>query len=131
MRFLLIGGAILATLAESASAQQFTVQQPSLSSFSVGTAVSMPDRGRAVIGGVSRAGSSRSTYGRLRSGTNTGVFAQHSSASAHVTIHDFAEMDHRTLSATPPRPRDDAVNLPINAAHAYNVLQSRAITRRP
>jgi len=131
MRTLLSGTTLVLTIAGSASAQQFTVQQPSLSSFSVGTTVSVPDRGRALMGGVSRAGSSRSTYGPLRSGTNTGVFAQHSGASAHVTIHDFAEMDRRALSASPPRPRDDAVPLNANATHAYHVLQSRAATRRP
>lgn len=129
MRKLLFCSAILITVSRGAAAQQFTVQQPALHNFSVGTTVSVPDRGRALIGGISRAGSSRTTYGPLRSGTNTGVFAQHSGASAHVTVHDFAELDRRALGIATSSKRDDTAQLSGNASHAYRVLQSRS--RKP
>jgi hypothetical protein len=90
-------GLALMFSATVASAQNFTVQQPVFSNFSVGTTVSVPDRGGAYLGGVSRAGSSRRSFGPLRSGSSFGLFRDHSGLSSHVTIHDMHEMDRLLL----------------------------------
>ena len=90
-------GAALMLSAPAASAQNLTVQQPVFTNFSVATTVSVPDRGGAFIGGVSRAGSSRKSFGPLRSGSSFGLFRNHSGLSTHVTIHDMHEMDQLLL----------------------------------
>ena len=53
-----------------ANAQQIAVQQPVVSTNSVRTTVSVPDRGSALLGGVGSAQSGRSSYGPLRSGSS-------------------------------------------------------------
>lgn len=83
----------------SVQAQQFTVQQPVFREFTAGTTVSVPDRGRAFIGGVSRGVTGRTTTGPFRSGSGTGFEYENSSVSAHVWIHDFEELDRQALEA--------------------------------
>ncbi|MBT4866614.1 MAG: hypothetical protein HON53_16040 [Planctomycetaceae bacterium] len=123
-------GLVLVLSATTASAQNLTVQQPVFRNFSVGTTVSVPDRGGAYLGGVSRAGSSRRSFGPLRSGSSFGLFRENSAASAHVTIHDMRAMDefllgqaergsvgrYRTTRSGP-------------AANAYSSLTNRRGTR--
>ena len=116
----------LAAFSDAVSAQNGTVQQPVFRRFSVGTTVSVPDRGGAFLGRVARAAESRSRFGPLRSGTSTGLFREHFGASAHVRIHDLRETDQRLLrqgvrSARIPTGRP----LPGNAEHAYRSLLSR------
>lgn len=119
--------------------QQLTVQQPSFETFSGATTVSVPDRGRTVIGGVSRGASGTSNYGPFRSGINSGRAFSGSSVSAHVRIHDFAEMDRQILdSASDQRTLRHAngsggndIRLADHSEHAYQVLRngSAASTR--
>jgi hypothetical protein len=91
-------GFACATLMARAASAQVTVQQPVVDRFSVGTTVSVPDRGRAYLGGVKSAGDSRAQYGfgPLR-GSNVGQFRSASSSSVSVFIHDFDEMDRQLL----------------------------------
>ena len=122
----LIVPTLLVGLPGIASAQNITVQQPVIRNFSVGTVVSVPDRGRAHLGSVSRAGESRSSYGPLRSGTSIGLFRNHAGVSTHVWIHDLRAMDEQILrrkrrSARIPAGRP----LSRNAEHADRGLISR------
>lgn len=96
LRFSLAWASLM--LAVRSAAAQVTVQQPVIDRFSVGTTVSVPDRGRAFLGGVNSAGSSRAQYGfgPLR-GSNVGQFRSASSSSVSVFIHDFDEMDRQLL----------------------------------
>lgn len=84
----------------SAFGQAVSVQQPVAESFSVGTTVSVPDRRVATLGGVGRAGRTRTRLGDARN-------ASASSMSAGVFIHDFEAMDAAVLDAAngrAPRP---------------------------
>jgi len=118
--------------APGAFAQKLTVQEPSFETFSVGTTVSAPDRGRVSVGGVSRARASRSTYGfgPLRSGANMGLSSQATSLGVGVRIHDLAEMDRQALRAAEHtrRSRED-VALSPSAERAYETLRSRPAER--
>lgn len=87
--------------ATDAPAQNLTIQQPVVSGFSVGTTVSVPDRGGALLGGISRAGSARSDFGPLHFGRSVGVFREHSHATAHVWIHDLDAIDRAILGQSP------------------------------
>lgn len=131
-------GAVIAGIwvsAPSSALAQLSVQQPSFSTFSAATTVSVPDRGRTLVGGMGRAASGRSQYGPFRSGTNYGRSLAGSSVSAHVQIHDFAEMDRRILnsptngglqSVTSRRgPKNDETRLNERAEHAYQTLRGR------
>jgi hypothetical protein len=115
--------------ASAAFAQRMTVQEPSFEQFGLGTTVSVPDRGRVSLGGVSRGKASRSTYGfaPLRSGSNVGLSSQTSSVGVGVHIHDLAEMDRQVLDAADKdrRPYDD-VSLSPAAERAYETLRTRS-----
>ena len=111
-----------------AFAQRATVQQPVIRRFSVGTTVSVPDRGRAFLGGVSRAGESRKSFGPFRPGTATGLFREHSGISVGVTIHDFDEMDRFLLNRKLYSGRMPlGKSLAGNAEHAYKSLIGRHV----
>lgn len=123
MTFMLVG---------TARAQNLTVQQPVLQQFSVGTTVSVPDRGRALLGSVSRAGNSSKQYGPFPSGTNTGQFREHSSVTSSVFIHDLRAMDEYLLqqkirSNTIPR----GPALTARAEMAYRSLVNRHQSGQP
>lgn len=81
-----------------------TVQLPTLSSFSVGTTVTVPDRGSAYLGGVKRAYCGRNEFGvpmlPFRPFRNSGIGREVSASGVHVTatIHDFEAMDEFLLS---------------------------------
>lgn len=103
-----------------AFAQRATIQQPVVSTFGVNTTVSVPDRGRAHLGSLSRAGESRKAFGPFVRGSSRGSFRDHSSTSVGVRIHDFEEMDRRLLGRTsrfPTGPR-----LSSSAENAYQSL---------
>ena len=99
----------VATMTAPVAAQQVTVQQPAVQTFGVGTSVSVPDRGRMYLGGVSSGRSARSTYGPLRSGTSLGSEYSGSSMSVGVYIHDLRAMDEALLAlGGGARPADNA-----------------------
>lgn len=80
------------------------VQLPTFSYFSTGTTVTVPDRGRAYLGGVSRAATGRNEFGLpmlpLRPFRNSGIGREMSASGVHVTatIHDFEAIDQYLLS---------------------------------
>lgn len=76
---------------------QVVIQQPVVGQTAVGTTVSVPDRGSAVLGGTISGQMGRTQGGPLRSGTSTGAAYQSSSITAHVTIHDMQAMDEALL----------------------------------
>lgn len=84
--------------ASAARAQQIAVQQPVVERFSVGTTVSVSDRGSMLLGSVGSAASGRNVAGPFRSGYGIGREARHSAMTAHVYIHDFAAMDAALLN---------------------------------
>jgi len=135
LNFVCLSIAVLVGLSAKATAfaQQATVQQPVIEQFGVDTAVSVPDRGRTSLGGVSRGASSSSSYGPLRLNRNYGSAFQGSTASAHVWIQDFDELDRQALQAagSRQRPRDESVRLDERADHAYRTLASRRGDERP
>ena len=81
------------------SLAQQVIQQQVVATTAVSTTVSVPDRGSALLGGVSSAQSGRAQYGPLRSGTNTGISRQATSITTHVYIHDFQAMDEALLNS--------------------------------
>ncbi|MEX0715273.1 MAG: hypothetical protein WD066_01730 [Planctomycetaceae bacterium] len=111
VRFMAPAAMIGLLAADSASAQQVTVQQPVVATMGVRTTVGVPDRGGVFLGGVSRAASSRNTFGPypFRAGSSVGRESQSSGISAHVRIHDLAAMDEYLLGVdtgrTPPQSR--------------------------
>jgi hypothetical protein len=84
------------------------VQLPTFSNFSVGTTVSVPDRGSAYMGGINRSASGSSSFRSpllpFRPFKNSAIGSQHSAMGVHVSawIHDFEAMDEYLLSQ-PPR----------------------------
>lgn len=84
---------------------QITVQQPVVRSTSVGTTVSVPDRGSVLLGGVTSAEASRQSYGPLRTGTSRGYSLSASSVSASVRIIDLQAMDEAILNSVPDSSR--------------------------
>jgi hypothetical protein len=117
---------LLAQCSSRAWAQKITVQEPSLETFSLGTTVSAPDRGRMSLGGVSRGAASRSISGPFRRGTSMGLSSQGSGLSVGAHVQDLAELDRATLDAAgKARQARDGARLPDGAEHAYRTLQSR------
>lgn len=79
------------------SAQQATVQQPVIQTFTASTTISVPDRGGAYIGGVKSFSEGRRSSGVFGPGGGIGRESAAAGMSAHVYIHDFEEMDRRLL----------------------------------
>ena len=92
--------AILLLVGRTSFAQQ-VIQQPVVATTAVSTTVSVPDRGSALVGGVSSVQSGRAQYGPLRSGTNTGISRQATSITTHVYIHDLQAMEEALLNSGP------------------------------
>jgi hypothetical protein len=127
MNRLLVFGCLLG-LTNGAWAQGLTVQQPVVSTFSVGTSVSVPDRGSAFLGGVGSARSSRTTTGPLRNGSSIGLERQASSVSTSVYIHDLRAMDEALLatgSADDPTDLGPAARA-LSARHGVGRLSGQA-----
>lgn len=104
---------------------QLTVQQPVFGVTGVTTTVSVPDRGRAHLGSISRARDSRSSFGPFRSGSNIGLDREHTGMSVGVTIHDFEAMDHYLLNQASSTATPRGANLSGNARHALEQLQAQ------
>lgn len=118
-------------------AQVQTVQQPVVRQFGVGTAVSVPDRGRAHLGGISKGAAGRKTYGPLRNGTSSGIEYSTSSQSASVYIFDFDAMDRELLETAERESirrdgtnRTDSAKIHPRAERAWQTLQTRQRTQR-
>jgi len=119
------------SLSDAARAQNVTVQQPAFGRFSVGTTVSVPDRGSAFLGRVARAAESRKRFGFVPFGSSIGFSREHSGVSTRVWIHDLRAMDdfllrqRRRASGSQTGPP-----LPGNAEHAYRSLMNRPVRNR-
>src|SRR5260221_10170192 len=115
----------LLVLMAAAEAQQFVVQEPSLETFGVGTTVSVPDRGRASVGGVRQSAASRAMYGPFRTGHSLGMSSHGTGLNVQARVHDLAELDRATLEAAENarRAREDHYLSPA-AQHAYEILQT-------
>ncbi|MSR59333.1 MAG: hypothetical protein EXS05_17105 [Planctomycetaceae bacterium] len=125
----ILAAAIAASTADPLGAQNITVQQPVIESFTVDTTVSVPDRGRATIGGIGRGASSRTTYGPFRTNTNFGRLTEGSSVSVHAWIHDFDELDRQSLEAARrSKLRGDDVRLEPRAELAFQRLLEQGAT---
>ncbi len=80
------------------------VQLPTFSYFSVGTTVSVPDRGSVYMGGVNRSAMGRNEFGvpmaPFRPFKNTAIGRDVSASGVRVTatIHDFEAMDEYLLN---------------------------------
>jgi hypothetical protein len=94
---------VVGLVAQAAMAQRpgTSVQLPTFSYFGIGTSVSVPDRGSASLGGVSRAqgdlsqfGAPLLPFGNRSMGSSRGA----SGAQVSVWIHDFEAMDEALLS---------------------------------
>ncbi|MBD3676681.1 MAG: hypothetical protein HUJ26_24475 [Planctomycetaceae bacterium] len=79
-------------------AQGQVIQLPIVDVIAVRTAVSVPDRGSANLGGISRADSGSNRYGFSSVGSSIGRQANRSSQRVFVQIHDFEAADRRLLS---------------------------------
>uniref|UniRef100_A0A7C2NWB3 Uncharacterized protein n=1 Tax=Schlesneria paludicola TaxID=360056 RepID=A0A7C2NWB3_9PLAN len=79
-------------------AQQVTVQQPVVSTFTGSTTVMVPDRGWTHLGSVNSARSGRVTTGPFRSGSSMGLERTGASMSVGVYIHDLQAMDEALLA---------------------------------
>ncbi len=112
-----------------ATAQQTTVQLPTIDNFSVGTTISVPDRGTALLGGAGSGATGRSSYGPFRSGTNSGSSFSGGSVTARAQIHNFEEMDRLILDEAARRQNDNAPLTPA-AQHVWRALRERAATTR-
>lgn len=118
--------AVAADGLSTARAQQITVQQPVFSNFSVATTVSVPDRGSALLGGVSSAGDFASQRGPLGlAGRSRGSFRNHQNVTAHVYIHDFEAMDRYLLSRPTGAGSATEELLGGRARRAYETLVDR------
>ena len=117
--------------AETALGQRITVQQPVFEQFTVGTTVSVPDRGSALLGSVSRAGDfSRSSGLFGLGGRSRSSFRDHSGVRAHVWIHDFEEMDRLLLEqATAGDRLSSGPVLSGHAGRAWDSLLARSRSR--
>lgn len=98
-------------LPSTLAAQGLTVQQPVVGRFGANTSLSVPDRGRALVGSVNSAAMGRVTYGPLPSGSALGLQTRSSSLSVRVFIHDLQAMDEALLSA-PTGPANRKWNQP-------------------
>src|SRR5260221_8942645 len=128
MRYLAVAlGAVssLLVLTPSAQAQQFLVQEPSLETFGVGTTVSVPDRGRASVGGVRQSAASRAMYGPFRTGHSLGMSSHGTGLNVQARVHDLAELDRAVLEAADnARRAREEYELSPAAQHAYEILQT-------
>ena len=98
-RICLLDFSVLLCFGGIASAQSVTLQLPSIGRFTVNTTVTVPDRGRAYLGGISRAGESTNRFGGpLQRGSAKGLFREHSGMTSSVYIHDLEEMDRYLLN---------------------------------
>lgn len=121
MRFVILVAATTLLGSSSILHAQITVQQPVVRSTSVGTTVSVPDRGSVLLGGVTSAEASRQSYGPLRTGTSRGYSLSASSVSASVRIIDLQAMDEAILNSVPDSPTARSFRSPRMEVHTPTV----------
>lgn len=92
-----LGLVILIVAGAGAPAHAQQVQQPVVGVAGVNTTVSVPDRGRMMLGGVSRAASARTTFGPIPSGASAGFATSGSSTDARVWIQNLDVLDEQML----------------------------------
>lgn len=119
---------VFLTTASTLCAQQITVQQPVVRTTSVGTTVSVPDRGSTFLGGVSSAESFRQSYGPLRTGTSRGYGLSGGSMSASVYIIDLQAMDREILNSVPDSPLAPSMRLRNNSSPVRDDGNSQAVS---
>lgn len=80
-----------------------TVQLPSYSTYGVSTSVSVPDRGRAYLGGIGGARSGSTAFGPALGPGSRGYGRQTGAGNVdvRVTVHDFDAMDKQLLGQAP------------------------------
>lgn len=122
----------IALLAQSASAQTVTVQQPVAQQFGVNTVVSVPDRGSVLLGSVSSARSFGGSRGPALPSSSLTRSVNHSWARVSVFIHDHEAMDRRLLAAAEAQSSSErGSTLSGMAAHArQSLLKRHAHSRR-
>ena len=123
-RVILIAVAVFAQGSSSVVRAQITVQQPVVRSTSIGTTVSVPDRGSTFLGGVSSAESSRQQYGPWRTGSSRGYSRSAASMSASVRIIDLREMDEALLNSVP-----DSTPTPWSSPTPWHSASSQWLAR--
>jgi len=122
-----------------------SVQLPTFSFFSVGTTVSVPDRGSVYMGGVKRASTGRNEFGApllpFRPFRNTAIGQERSASQMHVTayIHDFEAMEeallgqpssYQGLASRQPLPQIAAAGRPFlsrDPAYGVGLRQSSSL----
>lgn len=110
-------------------AQVVRIQQPIVQQFSAGTTVTVPDRGTALLGGISSGRIGSRQYGPFRHGSIYGQEFQSSTSSVSVYIHDFEAMDRYLLNSAPRSLRQSANSDPTE--HWRRQLLSPAADRQP
>lgn len=99
----LVAALTIGSAAPAAAQVPSTVQLPSYSTFGVSTSVSVPDRGRAYLGGIGRSSSGSTAFGPVL-GPGSRSYGRQTGAGivdARVTIHDFDAMDKLLLEQAP------------------------------
>ncbi len=120
----------LAIVATTNSVQAQVVQLPTFRSFSVSTTVSVPDRGAAYLGGVTRGNWSSSSHGvpglshvpgagRLFKNRSIASSVSSSHGYASATIIDHAEMDRMVLAEAAARRGGAPVSSEVDRRAAY------------
>ncbi len=109
-------------LSVPALGQQLVVQQPVVGTTLVSSSVTVPNGGRAFLGGVSLAQSGRSRYGFAQPGSSIGLSRSSNSMSVGVTVIDLREMDEAILNSVPDRPQSSS----SFARHAAAINRSTA-----
>lgn len=113
-----------------ACGQRLLLQSPVFARFAVNTTVSVPDRGSALSGSVSRAADGTKSFGPIPNGSSRGRSLSHRSVRSSVYIHDFAAMDpflrDRYRTAPPPDPVQEKREREARAAVAYRKLADKA-----
>lgn len=106
-------------------AQEIRIQQPIVQQFSIGTTVSVPDRGRALLGGASSGVMRSRRFGPFQRGSSYGQVFQSSSSSVGVYIHDFEAMDRFLLNSAPSTVSRTRQSLRRNHSHWKQQLLSQ------
>lgn len=91
---------------EVTEAQAVRIQQPIVQQYSVGTTLTVPDRGSALLGGIQSGAMHSRQSGPFRRGSTYGHSFQSSTSSVGVYIHDFEAMDQMLLNSAPRVVRD-------------------------
>lgn len=110
-------------LSSPAQAQVTRIQQPIVQQFSAGTTVTVPDRGTALLGGISSGRTSSRRWGPFRRGSIYGQEFQSTTSSVSVYIHDFEAMDRMLLNSAPRVLRNPEVS--DNSQHWQHQLFNR------